>query len=91
MNTTVLTGQLMCDSDEQLATVLEHLPRHIELTRAEPGCLSFEVTQTEDPWVWDVSERFQDAASLELHQVRVKASLWGLATAGIRRNYSVAG
>lgn len=91
MNNTVVTGQLICESEEQLAAVVVHLPRHFELTRAEPGCLSFEVTQTLDPMVWDVSERFADAASFKLHQARVRASEWGQATAGIKRNYSVAG
>ncbi|AIY00186.1 hypothetical protein ART_0587 [Arthrobacter sp. PAMC 25486] len=91
MDKTVLTGELLCDGPEQLAAVVEHLPRHIELTRAEPGCLSFEVAQTDDPFVWDVSERFQDAVAFELHQARVAASEWGCATAGIKRNYSVTG
>ncbi|ALO67075.1 antibiotic biosynthesis monooxygenase [Arthrobacter alpinus] len=90
MNNTVLTGQLICEGEEQLAAVVVHLPRHLELTRAEPGCLSFEVTQTPDPMVWDVSERFEDARSFALHQVRASASEWGHATAGIKRNYFVA-
>lgn len=91
MDNTVLTGQLRCESAEQLSAVVEHLSRHIELTRAEPGCLSFEVVQTDDPFVWDVFERFEDAVSFEIHQARVKASEWGRATAAIKRNYSVTG
>lgn len=90
MNNTVLTGQLICKGEEQLAAVVENLPRHLELTRAEPGCVSFEVMQTLDPMVWDVSERFEDASSFELHQARVRSSEWGHATAGIKRNYVVA-
>ncbi|ALE93897.1 antibiotic biosynthesis monooxygenase [Arthrobacter alpinus] len=86
-----LTGQLICQSDEEMAVVTELLPRHIELARAELGCISFEVNQTSDPRVWNVSESFQDAGSFELHQVRVKVSDWGYVTAGIKRNYSVSG
>lgn len=86
-----LTGQLICRDEEQIAVVAEFLPRHIELTRAEPGCISFEVNQAGDPLVWDVAERFHDADSFHLHQARVKASEWGRATAGIKRNYSVSG
>lgn len=86
-----LTGQLTCEGDDEIAVVTEFLPRHIELTRAEPGCISFEVNQTGDPRVWDVAECFQDVDSFHLHQERVKASVWGRATAGIKRIYSVTG
>lgn len=91
MNNINLTGRLVCQGDEESAVVTKFLPRHIELTRAEPGCISFEVKQTDDPLVWDVEECFQDADSFRLHQRRVKASEWGRATAGIKRNYSVTG
>lgn len=46
------------------------LPTHIALTREEAGCLSFEVTQTDDSLVWAVAERFVDAAAFEAHQTR---------------------
>ena len=91
MNNIFLTGQLICQGDGEIAIVTDFLPRHIDLTRAEPGCVFFEVNQTVDPLVWDVSECFQDAGSFELHQARVKSSEWGRATAGIKRCYSVSG
>lgn len=69
----------------------QHLPLHIALTRAERGCLSFEVNLTQDPLVWLVDEQFQDAASFQTHQQRVAASEWGKATAGIKRRYEVRG
>lgn len=86
-----LTGQLICHGDEEIAVVMEFLPQHVELTHAEPGCISFEVNQTDDPRVWDVAERFRDADAFHSHQARVKASAWGRATAGIKRSYSVTG
>ncbi|GGA95863.1 putative quinol monooxygenase [Allosediminivita pacifica] len=86
-----LNGHLICSSPDELATVETYLPDHIRLTRAEPGCLSFDVTQTEDPMVWRVAECFIDRAAFEAHQRRVKASDWGRATAGIRRAYEVTG
>ncbi|PYI64397.1 antibiotic biosynthesis monooxygenase [Arthrobacter livingstonensis] len=73
-----MTGQLICQDDDEFAVVMDFLPRHIELTLAEPGCISFDVEQCRDSWVWDVSECFQDAHSSELHQARVRASEWGL-------------
>lgn len=91
MDTIILTGQLICQGDDEIALVKELLPAHTELTRAEPGCLSFEVAPSGDPNIWDVSERFQDAESFARHQARVKDSEWGRATAGIKRSYSVSG
>ncbi|MGW9114554.1 putative quinol monooxygenase [Microbacterium sp. NPDC055683] len=85
----MLTGRLLCASAEEAGIVSRHLPRHVELTRAEPGCLSFDVTASADPLVWDVSERFADRAAFDAHQARVAASGWGRATAGIRRDYVV--
>lgn len=86
-----LVGQLICRDDTEVALVEKHLARHIELTCAEPGCLAFEVVQTEDPMVWNVAEHFQDADSFYLHQARVRASAWGRATAAIKRSYTVTG
>ena len=86
-----LDGHLICSTPDELATVETYLPDHIRLTRAEPGCLTFEVTQTEDPMVWRVAECFADRVAFEVHQRRVKDSDWGRATAGIRRAYEITG
>lgn len=91
VNHIYLTGQLICQDDAETSIVAEFLPRHIESTRAEPGCVSFEVHQSDDPLVWDVAEQFRDAVSFRLHQARVSASEWGQATAAIKRSYSVTG
>ena len=40
-----LRGTFTCPP-ERLAAVRAALPDHVRLTRAEPGCLSFEVTET---------------------------------------------
>lgn len=84
-----LTGQLICRSSAEARTVGQHLPEHIILTRAEPGCLSFHVTPTTDPLVWDVAERFEDDTVFAAHQARVATSEWGRATAGIERRYTI--
>ena len=91
MTTVRLTGRLVCASDDEAAVVARHLPLHIALTRAEPGCESFEVTPGDEPRVWLVSERFRDAAAFHAHQARVAESAWGRATAGIERRYDVHG
>ena len=91
MSNVILTGQLVCMNQEQVAVVVQHLPLHTQLTRAEPGCLSFEVNPTQNPLIWQVDEEFQDAASFRAHQQRVAESEWGRATAGIARHYEIEG
>lgn len=83
--------RLIRRGEDESAIVVELLPRHIELTRAEEGCVSFAVEQSDNRWVWDVSERFKDARSFDLHQERVQASEWGYATADIKRSYTISG
>lgn len=84
-----LQGTLRCADAAQADIVLRHLPDHIRLSRAEAGCLQFDVTRSADPLVWTVSERFATRAAFDAHQIRVKASRWGQATADIARNYTV--
>lgn len=86
-----LTGQLLCNDLGEAAVVVEYLPVHLGLTRAENGCISFNVTSTDDPLVWQVDEHFRDTASFHAHQQRVSSSEWGRATSGIERRYSITG
>jgi quinol monooxygenase YgiN len=88
-DTVRLSGRLICSSHEELGLIESHLPEHVRLTRLEPGCLSFEVAQTDDPLIWNVRECFTDAAAFEAHQARTKASTWGAATKLIRREYQI--
>ncbi len=87
----ILTGFVRCENDAQAAKVRAFVDEHIRLTRAEPGCVSFEVKPTDDPLVWFVSEEFVDSAAFEAHQARTKASDWAVETAGIPREYNVTG
>ncbi|WP_395540122.1 putative quinol monooxygenase [Neotabrizicola sp. sgz301269] len=86
-----LSGRLICATADEADLVRQHLPEHLWLTRAEPGCLSFSVTKTDDPLVWQVAESFTDKAAFEAHQTRARASAWHAATAGIRRDYRITG
>lgn len=83
-----LSGQLVCSSPEEVELVQRLLPEHVELTRAEPGCLRFDVVRTDDPLVWQVDELFVDQSSFADHQRRVADSAWGRATGGIKRRYT---
>lgn len=84
-------GPLICPTPEAARIVRRHLPRHLRLTRAEPGCLAYDVTPTDDPLVWRGEERFADRAAFDAHQARTRASAWGRATAGIARDDIVTG
>jgi quinol monooxygenase YgiN len=82
-----LTGTMTCPP-ERADAVRTALPEHIRLTRAEPGCLAFEVTETA-PGVLSVAERFTDRTTFEAHQRRTTASVWARVTAGCPRDYEV--
>jgi quinol monooxygenase YgiN len=82
-----LRGQLVCMTQDEVQIVHNHLPLHLTLTRAEPGCILFEVSQTDDPMVWEVMEAFRDRASFDAHQARTRASAWFTATRGILRDF----
>jgi quinol monooxygenase YgiN len=84
-----LTGQLICTTPADAAIVRAYLPTHIALSRAEPGCLSFNVQQTDDPLVWHLDESFADQAAFDAHQARTRASEWYQKTAHIRRAFAV--
>nr|WP_258222922.1 antibiotic biosynthesis monooxygenase [Microbacterium sp. HMWF026] len=86
-----LTGELRCANAAEAERVNAHLAEHIALTRAEPGCLSFDVAPTASEGIWRVSERFVDEAAFDAHQRRVATSTWGRETAGIERSYVIRG
>ena len=66
-----LSGQLVCHTEQQVATVWDHLPALLSPTHAEPGYRSFNVTSTRDPMIGQVEERFEHAAAFEAHQERL--------------------
>ncbi|MEL6233919.1 MAG: antibiotic biosynthesis monooxygenase [Pseudomonadota bacterium] len=86
-----LTGWLRCATEAEAARVRAALPAHARLSRAEPGCLRFDVTPTADPLVWRVEEAFVDEAAFVAHQARGAASDWAQHTLGVERDYVVTG
>jgi len=84
-----LTGHIDIPAD-RLAAVLQALPEHIALTRAEPGCLSFEVVSSaDDPARLLVAELFADQAAFDAHRHRAGTSAWARITAGLPRHYTI--
>ncbi len=86
-----LSGHIFCTNEQDLASLRTHLPDHMRLSRSEPGCLSFNVTQTADPLIWAVEESFRDQAAFDAHQTRTRASRWFAATSHILRDYEITG
>ena len=67
--------------------VLAALPDHVRLTRAEPGCLRFDVKEGDGRL--DVFEDFLDDAAFAAHQARIRGTAWEVVTAGLARDYAV--
>jgi quinol monooxygenase YgiN len=86
-----VTGTLTCATADDADTVVRLLPDHIRLSRAEPGCRSFNVTRSTDPLVWVLDETFADQAAFDAHQTRTRASVWFAATAHLARDFRVVG
>ncbi len=76
--------------DSDLLDIREELPRHIELTLNEKGCLAFNITQDDvNENVYHVYEEFTDRVSFERHQERVAGSQWGKLSKGVKRHYQI--
>ncbi len=84
-----LTGHIDVP-EERSEAVQVALPNHIALTRAEEGCLSFDVVPCPQvPHRFLVSEVFVDQQAFDTHQKRTKKSSWAKVTEGIPRDYSI--
>jgi quinol monooxygenase YgiN len=89
--TITLQGYIEVPKNRQ-AGIRAALPKHISLTRQEPGCLAFNVT--ENPKIsgrFDVFEEFLDRHAFEAHQKRLAKSEWADISAGIPRHYTITG
>ncbi|EEX10632.1 antibiotic biosynthesis monooxygenase [Ruegeria lacuscaerulensis ITI-1157] len=84
-----LRGHILVPAD-RIEQVRAALPDHVALTRAEPGCIAFEVVEDPDcAGRFDVSEVFADRAAFDAHQRRMQASPWYEITRGIPRDYAI--
>ena len=89
MKKVILKGFIIVPTAD-LPAVKKALISHKELTRNEPGCLMFNVTQSEfNLNRFDVYEEFIDRTAFEKHQTRVENSAWGRASANVQRHYEI--
>ena len=85
----ILSGHLDVPNKD-IEVVEYHLPTHIRLSRAEDGCISFDVrVDPQNPNRYLVDEEFTNRASFDAHQTRIKASDWGRATTHLHRQYKI--
>lgn len=84
-----LRGHLVCATEAEAQAIRAHHQAHITQSRAEPGCLTFDITPTDDPMVWEVMEAFRTRADFDAHQARTRESPWFEATRSILRNFRV--
>ncbi len=84
-----LSGRLVCMTQAEREAVLAHRAAHVAATRAEAGCLSFRIDDTDDPLIFDVIESFADRAAFDAHQARTRDSAWFAATRGTLRDFRV--
>lgn len=67
------------------------IPEHVALSRAEPGCLKFNLEEAPDtPGLWVLDEEFADQSAFDFHQQRTRASQWGQASTNMVRDFTVA-
>ena len=75
---------------ERMEAVTTAVVDHISLTRAEAGCISFEVTPCPDvKGRFLVNEVFINQAAFDHHQTRTKASPWAKISEGLPREYTI--
>jgi len=85
----VLTGYIEIPIDE-LDAVTAALEVHKKLTRAEPGCLKFNVRPDRDILGrYSVYEKFASQQAFDDHQERVKTSEWGRVSVNVERHYEI--
>jgi quinol monooxygenase YgiN len=83
-----LTGFLICRTLDEADRVSALVPAHVETTRQERGCLSYEVWRSmADPVCFAVRAVYRDRDALAEHQVRAAGTNWGLATRGATRDF----
>ena len=90
MSTVTVSGFLIAPTLADADRASELLPEHIRLSRAEPGCLTFEVERSQsDPIRFALFEVFRDEEAFTAHQARTRASAWWTETTGFERDFAV--
>ena len=85
----IVRGTIRCQPDE-VDALLRALADHVALSRAEPGCVQFDIVQSaHDPCCFGVTEEFIDRTAFEAHTARTRASSWWAASQHFTRDIVV--
>ena len=85
----IVQGHIMVP-DADMPVIQKELPAHIELTRQEAGCLSFEITQDENNQnKFHLYEEFASPEAFEAHRERAGAATWGQVSQNVERHFEV--
>ena len=85
MGKVTITGYLQVP-EQELDEVAAALPTHRDLSRAEPGCLVFEVSQDEaDRCRFNLYEQYTSRDAFEFHKNRAASSDWAAISANVER------
>ncbi len=88
-NNLIVTGSITCTLQE-LGMFAIIVTKHIALTRAEPGCIEFDIKQdAPGSCTFLIAERFVDRAAFESHTARTRASDWWGKTKHIPRDINI--
>lgn len=91
MSKVTLSGYIVV-LESELASVRDALPIHIEATRAEKGCIMFNVEEhATELGRFEVYEEFESSDAFRNHQKRVRESDWGAVTQNVTRHYTIEG
>ena len=86
-----LAGHISAAEPER-AAVIKALPQHIALSRAEKGCLRFDVSQdSQKPSKFHVFEVFDSENAFKAHQLRSAQSGWAAVSENCQRDYVIIG
>ncbi len=72
----IARGTITCPADKRSA-IVPAMKDHIRLSRAEPGCIQFDITASPSvPDTFVVTEEFANRAAFDAHTNRTRASDW---------------
>ena len=84
-----LSGYILAPAAD-LPHIRAGLADHIAASRAEPGCISFEMSEDgNQPGRFNLEEEFVDRAAFDQHRARTQASPWAEACKNIERHYDI--
>lgn len=85
----IARGTIHCPSSE-LEAMRPLIDEHVRLSRAEPGCLCFDISPSRhDPEIFTVTEEFVDRDAFAAHTARTRASDWWEKSQHLIRNIHI--